>query len=386
MLKIAIIGCGKIADDHVHAISRIQDCTIVGLCDREPLMAQQLGERSGIATCSSDVDELLRTANPDVVHITTPPQTHFELARRCLEYGCHVYVEKPFTLDALEAEQVIELAKRVGRKITVGNDCLFTNAAMTCRKMVNEGFLGGAPVHMESFYCYELQGTYAGALLGDRTHWVRHLPGKLLHNIISHGIVRIAEYLQDDDPLVIAHGFTSPLLDELGEEEIVDELRVVIASRAGGTAYFTFSSQMRPSLHQFRLYGPVNGLILDDDDHSVVKLFGRRYKSYAQKFIPSFNFATQHLYNLKRNLTLFLRRDFHMKAGMKNLIEGFYCSITQGKPVPISYRDILLTCKIMDAIFAQTPQKRTRSRQQHEIVAGKFSGCEPQDVVALARA
>lgn len=358
MLKTAIIGCGKIADDHVHAIGRIADCTIVGLCDREPLMAKQLGERCGISTCTSDVDELLRTANPDVVHITTPPQTHFELARRCLESGCHVYVEKPFTLDAPEAERLIELATCLGRKITVGNDCMFTHAAIAGRKLAREGFLGGAPVHMESFYCYELQGRYAGALLGDRNHWVRQLPGKLLHNIISHGIVRVAEYLQDDNPKVMAHGFISPLLDELGEEEIVDELRVVIADQTGVTAYFTFSSQMRPSLHQFRVYGPVNGFVLDDDEHSLIKLYGRRYKSYAQKFIPSFNLATQHLHNLKQNVALFLRRDFHMKAGMKNLMEHFYRSVTSGEPVPISYRDILLTCKIMDAIFAQIGQAR----------------------------
>ena len=48
---------------------------------------------------------------------------------------------------------------------------------------------------MESYYCYELgNSAYASALLGDNSHWVRRLPGKLLQNIISHGIARIAEY------------------------------------------------------------------------------------------------------------------------------------------------------------------------------------------------
>ena len=102
----------------------------------------------------------------------------------------------------------------------------------------------------------------------------------------------------------------------------------------------------------------MNGLILDDDEHSVIELRGERYKSYAQKFIPPVQFATQYLANLKRNLKLFIKRDFHMKAGMKHLIEAFYRSITEDKPLPISYREIVLTCRIMDSVFAQIGRER----------------------------
>jgi predicted dehydrogenase len=300
-----------------------------------------------------------------------------------------VYVEKPFAVDAVQAERLIESAERHGRKVTVGNDVQFTHAAMHFRTLVEEGFLGGEPVHMESFYCYEFSTSYAAALLGDRKHWVRHLPGKLLQNIISHGIVRVAEYLQDKDPLVIAHGCTSPLLRHFGEDEILDELRVMIATKSGPTAYFTFSSQMRPSLHQFRLYGPANGLVLDDDEHSVIKLHGKRYKSYAQKFIPSIKGAAQQLANLKRNIKLFAKQDFHMKAGLKNLIEAFYRSIREDGPLPIPYRQILLTCKIMDEIFAQTngkdEQQHNRSRSSNgdrqEIIADQIVTHEKREVV-----
>src|SRR5213078_2674165 len=96
-------------------------------------------------------------------------------------------------------------------KITAGHDDQFRHAARRMRALVERGFLGGSPVHMESYYCYELGRTeYAGALLGDKRHWVRRLPGKLLHNIISHGVARIAEFLTTDSPKVIAYGFTSP--------------------------------------------------------------------------------------------------------------------------------------------------------------------------------
>ena len=98
MLKVAIVGCGKIADAHVAQIQRLKDCKIVAVCDREPLMATQLCDRFPIERNFTDATEMLRASRPDVVHITTPPEGHFELTRLCLEHGANVYVEKPFVV------------------------------------------------------------------------------------------------------------------------------------------------------------------------------------------------------------------------------------------------------------------------------------------------
>jgi len=352
VLRVAIIGCGKIADSHASQIGRIKGCEIVGVYDREPLMAQQLAKRFPIKKAFSSLTQLLDEARPDVVHITTPPQGHFDLAKTCLEYGCHVYVEKPFTVWADEAEKLIAIAKERQLKLTVGHDDQFSHVSRRMRSIVRNGFLGGSPVHMESYYCYEIsKAGYSGALLGDKKHWVRRLPGKLLQNIISHGIARIAEFLVGDSPVVITYGFTSPLLRSMGETEIIDELRVIIHDVDGATAYFTFSSQMRPGLHGFRIYGSKNGLMLDQDQETLIKLRGARYKSYAEKFVPPIVLAGQYLGNASLNLKTFLGNDFHMKSGLKFLIESFYRSIIEGTPEPIPYREILLTSRIMEAIF-----------------------------------
>ena len=370
MLKVAIVGCGKIADVHASQIQRIQRCQIVAVCDREPLMARQLYERFPVQQHGSDFAGMLSESRPDVVHITTPPESHFDLAKRSLEAGCHVYVEKPFTLYEREAQQLITLANERGLKITAGHDDQFTHVARRMRALVQTGFLGDGPVHMESSYCYELgRSGYAGALLGDKRHWVRRLPGKLLHNIISQGVARIAEFLTSDTPQVIAHGFISPLLKSLGETEIIDELRVIISEEERTTAYFTFSSQMHPSLHQFRMYGSKNGLVLDHDQETLIRLRGTRFKSYLEKFVPPVSQANQYLGNLATNVKSFLARDFHMKSGMKYLIESFYRSIEEGTPLPISYREILLTARIMDDIFAQLNARPANDGPQRETTS-----------------
>jgi predicted dehydrogenase len=356
MLKVAIVGCGKIADDHASQIRRIPGCTIAGVCDAEPLMARQFQERFGGGKYFSNLQELLYELRPDVVHVCTPPQSHFEIAKLCIEAGSHVYVEKPFALCLDDTRTMIASAVEKGVKITAGHDDQFRNAARRMRALVKDGFLGSGALHMESYYCYELGGSsYAKAILGDKQHWVRRLPGKLLHNIISHGIARIAEFIACDTPHVIAHGFTSRALKDRGENEIIDELRVIVSDNERATAYFTFSSQMRPALHQFRIYGEKNGLILDQDHETLIRLRGKRYVSYAEKFLPSLNFTKQYLGNFNTNLRSFLARDFQMKSGMKYLIESFYKSILADGPEPIPYREIILTARIMDEIFEQLP-------------------------------
>src|SRR5204862_3850396 len=140
MLKIGIVGCGKIADQHVDAIHRIPDCEVVALCDREPLMAKQLGERFGISACFSELSEMLEAARLDVVHITTPPQSHYSLAKQCLESGSHVYLEKPFTITADQAESLIHLAEDRKLRITVGHNYQFTLEMMEMRRLISEGY------------------------------------------------------------------------------------------------------------------------------------------------------------------------------------------------------------------------------------------------------
>lgn len=354
MLKTAIIGCGKIADAHLDAIGRIAACEVAAACDSEPLMARQCCERFRIPRAFTDAREMLEACRPDVVHITTPPRSHFPLAMQCLAAGAHVYVEKPFAINADETRRLIECAQSCGRRVTAGHDLQFSPVARRMRRLVASGYLGGPPVHMESYYCYDLSNpVYARSLLANGAHWVRQLPGRLLHNVISHGVARLAEYLETDDPEVQVCGYVSPRLRELGENELVDELRVIVTEGRQRSAYFTFSSQMHPGLNQFRVFGPANGLLLDQDQELLLRLPGQRRRSYAEKLIPPLLTARECAANVAHNLRLLIRREFQPKAGMQALISAFYESILRGGPPPIPYREIRLTARLMDQIFAQ---------------------------------
>ena len=84
-LKVAIVGCGKIADGHVEELQKLSPTVkLVAVCDLEPLMAEQLATRYGIPRHYADFDKLLEVEKPDVVHVTTPPMVHKPLALRAL--------------------------------------------------------------------------------------------------------------------------------------------------------------------------------------------------------------------------------------------------------------------------------------------------------------
>jgi predicted dehydrogenase len=354
MLRVAIVGCGKIADQHVSAIGRIPDCQIVSLCDRELLMARQLGERIGVSACYADLQELLQSTAPDVVHITTPPQSHFQIAKQCLQSGSHVYLEKPFTVTAGEAESLVGLAESSGLAVTAGHNYQFTLEMLEMRRLVGQGFLGGKPVHLESHWSYDLGDvSYIGPILGSRTHWVRQLPGQLLHNVISHGIARLTEFLEDDLTEIVARADQSSHLRRLGGEEVLDELRVLIRDKSGTTAFFCFSTQIRPGLSQLRLYGPQGSLIVDQSSGSLLRHENRHDKSYLTYFLPPLRNAREQVGNARRNIADFLSRRLYQDFGMKELMERFYQSIRLKQPPPIPYREIILTARIMDQVFAQ---------------------------------
>jgi predicted dehydrogenase len=380
MIRSAIVGCGKIADAHAWAISSLRDCRIVGVCDREALMARQLYQRFPVDRHFDDLLELLQKARPDVVHVTTPPQTHYKIAMVCLDHGCHVYLEKPFTCNTAEALELIDVADRRGLKLTVGHDDQFRHAARRMRELIRSGYLGSPPLHMESYYGYEIgAGGYAKALLSDRQHWIRSLPGGLLQNVISHGIARIAEHMSSDEPRVLTHGFVSSSLVCQGERELIDELRVIIVDDDGRTAYFTFSSQMRPSLHQFRVFGARNGLLIDQDMEVLIRLRGTRRKSYLEQFVTPASLAREYFANSVTNIRRFAARDFHSKAGMKYLIDAFYASIRDGAALPVPYSEIVRTSRIMDSVFRQlgTGQGEGASGRRDHVPADCLVGRSP---------
>src|SRR5271156_4808186 len=110
-LRIALVGCGQIADAHVQEIRKISCAEPVAVCDRHRDLAQQLAARFEVPQSFDNFEQMLEQSRPDVLHVTTPPQLHAAMACQALERGIHVYIEKPFTVTVAETERVLQLAR-----------------------------------------------------------------------------------------------------------------------------------------------------------------------------------------------------------------------------------------------------------------------------------
>src|SRR6185436_16682911 len=171
-LKILIIGCGKIADGHVEEIQKMPELArVVAACDLEPIMAEQIASRYGIPSHGTDFTKLLAEHKPDVVHITTPPSSHLPLAVQAIDAGCHVYVEKPLTLNHADSKKLVAHAEKAKKKLSIGYTYLFDPPALDMRELIRGGVIGDV-VHVESFFGYNLDGGFGKAILADPNHWV----------------------------------------------------------------------------------------------------------------------------------------------------------------------------------------------------------------------
>jgi predicted dehydrogenase len=351
-LKVAVVGCGKIADAHVEEIAKLANAGVVAVCDRELLMAEQLAARYGIARHFDDVDAMLEACRPDVVHITTPPQSHAPLARRALDAGCHVYVEKPFTVDRDEAVALLAHARAAGRKVTVGHSFAFDPLMVALRRLREEDLLGEA-VHVESTLGYNLSGPFGAVLLGDATHWIHALPGKLFQNNVDHVLHKIEEFIPEDRPWLRALGLRRrPSTFGDARDALLDEMRVVMRGERA-TAYATFSAHAVPVKHVLRVYGTRNTVTADFTARALVLDHADRLPSAIGRLLPAFAISREYAREGFRNVWRFARADFQFLAGMNELFRRFYASILEDGDAPIAEATILRIAGWMDEIFAQ---------------------------------
>jgi predicted dehydrogenase len=142
MLKLGVIGYGYWGPNVVRNFAAQPDCQVAGICDKNPKARAQVASRYSSARVTADPAELIESPEIDAVAIVTPVSTHYELARKALLNGKHVFVEKPLTATSAQAEELIELADRQNLQIMVDHTFLFTGAVRKIKELVDGGTLG----------------------------------------------------------------------------------------------------------------------------------------------------------------------------------------------------------------------------------------------------
>lgn len=144
-LRIGIIGCGGIANGkHMPALAKQPNAEMVAFCDIEENRAREAAVKFGIeeAAVYTDYRELLKDRSIDVVHVCTPNDSHAEISIAAMEADKHVMCEKPMAKTAADARRMVEVAKRTGKKFTVGYNNRYRPDSMYLQQVCSDGDLG----------------------------------------------------------------------------------------------------------------------------------------------------------------------------------------------------------------------------------------------------
>jgi len=141
MIKVAVVGLGKMGLSHHSIINAHPDVKVVAVCDTAKYALDVLEKYTGIGVYT-DFDTLLQQETLDAIVIATPSSSHGPMVRAALESNLHVFCEKPFCLDVDEGKQLAQLAQAKGLVNQVGYHFRFDAAYQEAKRLLDVGAIG----------------------------------------------------------------------------------------------------------------------------------------------------------------------------------------------------------------------------------------------------
>jgi predicted dehydrogenase len=141
MVRLALVGLGKMGLSHLSIVRAHPQVNLVGVCDPSKFMLELLGKNADLETFT-DFKTMIERARPEAIIVATPSRFHGEIARVALERGIHVFCEKPFCLDWKESMELSELAERKALVNQVGYHYRFVAAFQEVKRLLEANAIG----------------------------------------------------------------------------------------------------------------------------------------------------------------------------------------------------------------------------------------------------
>jgi predicted dehydrogenase len=187
MINIGVIGYGYWGPNIVRNFSSLEGAVVQSICDSNTSSLDRARKAYPQIRMTQDCCEILNSTSIDAVAVITPVSTHFDLAKRALLNGKHVFVEKPFTATVAQAEELIELAEKKKLTIMVDHTFIFTGAVKKIKRLIDEKALG-------NLYYFDSTRVNLGLFQSDVN---------VIWDLAPHDF-SVMDYLVDEKPAAVA--------------------------------------------------------------------------------------------------------------------------------------------------------------------------------------
>ena len=183
MINLAIIGTGRWGMNHLKTAASLLDSSGITVCDANPKTKEKVTAVNDKIRFTTDLNDILNNPAINACIISSPAETHYEIAKKCLTAKKNCLVEKPITLYSYEAEELLNLSQKFNLKLMVGHVLLYHPALQKIKEEIGKDKIG----KLQYIYSNRLN---LGAIRSEEN---------ILWSFAPHDI-SIIQYLVDDNP------------------------------------------------------------------------------------------------------------------------------------------------------------------------------------------
>lgn len=223
MVKVAVVGLGKMGISHLSMVRALPGVEVVGVVDATTYLLGILKKYTGLRTYTS-LDRLLAEEKPDAAIVATPSRLHYPMVKQLLEAGVSVFCEKPFTLASAEGDELVRLAQEKGLVTQVGYHNRFVGAFGEVKRLLDAGAIGEVSHGLAEAYGPVVLKPQGGTWRSRSSEG-----GGCLYDYAAHPLNLINWYLGEP------HGVGGTVLNRVFSAEIDDEVSSTLYYPGGRT-------------------------------------------------------------------------------------------------------------------------------------------------------
>jgi predicted dehydrogenase len=348
-LKVAVIGCGAIATEHLRFLCASRLAKLAAVCDLSEVTAKFAQERFSAEERFTDAGQMLKRIRPEVVHIVTPPQTHGHLTRLSLASGAHVICEKPLAPNSTETAELLELAAQHGKTLVESRNLLFNDVVLNMKRIISEGKIGLVR-EVDLLLTLDLASGPFGDL--NLSGPGVNLPGGAVHDFLPHLAYLFLDLITHEGPVDEVSGY---LANVSGNPRVgFDHLDALVkaGSRRGR---LRVAPDVKPDIFRVIVRG-TKGSVETDFYNPFLRMEGVGAKAGQrtpldqlrppiQQLAAGLQIAGSGLKNLSNKIL-----QHGTLHGMPRMLAEVYKSLTEGSPPPIRAVEVLASAMLIDRL------------------------------------